>query len=166
MQSRFSKDTTVFVFVCARGFVVSPVFACFVGHTLHMCLDVCVWVTIWHSEVVCAVCENRRVRHATHPLLPLGSSTQLDFVPPVPSRLCACLVATDHPPVLGCLCLWAAVAATGLPQWVVLVACTPLVGWSLWWLCPCYQWIGCSWRALPVLPMNQAVFPNVALRLP
>ena len=29
----------------------------------------------------------------------------------------------------------------------------PLVGWS-------------SWRALPVLPMSQPVFPNVALRLP
>ena len=50
--------------------------------------------------------------------------------------------------------------------------------WWCWWLlprwwggppggcCPCYQWTGCSWWALPVLPMNQAYFPNVALRLP
>ena len=43
-----------------------------VGHTHHMCSDVCVWVTIWRGEVLCVFCENRRIRHATHPLLPLG----------------------------------------------------------------------------------------------
>ena len=36
---------------------------------------------------------------------------------------------------------------------VVLVACTPWVGLSSWW-------------ALPVFPVDQAFFPNVALRLP
>ena len=33
-------------------------------------------------------------------------------------------------------------------------------------LCPCYQWTGCTWWILPVLPMNESFFPNVALRLP
>ena len=84
-----------------------------------------------------------------HPLLPFGSSTQLHMVPPVPSRLCACMVATDHPPGVGlslsvaCCCSYRActVDHSGFyPRvMVVLVACTPLVGWSSWW-------------ALPVLP--------------
>ena len=42
------------------------------------------------------------------------------------------------------------------------------VGWVVLpvGLCPCYQWTGCSWWALPVLPTNQSFLPNVALRLP
>ena len=28
------------------------------------------------------------------------------------------------------------------------------------------SWAGCSWWVLPVLTLNQACFPNVALRLP
>ena len=36
----------------------------FVGHTHHMCSDVCVW------------CENRRIKHATHPLLPYNMRAQ------------------------------------------------------------------------------------------
>ena len=87
------KDTSLSQKTVAQGV--------FVGCTLHMCSDACVWVTSWHGEVLCAVCENRRVRHATHHLLPCGSSTQLDFLSLVPSRLCACVIATDHPPGVG-----------------------------------------------------------------
>ena len=113
---------------------------------------------------MCAVCENRRLRHATHLLLPLGSSTQVDFVPPVPSRLCACLVATDHPPG------WV-ISVCGLLVWLTI---------GLWWCwLPVPRWLGgLPGGHLPVLsvdrlfmvtfslsPMNQACFPNAALRL-
>ena len=33
-------------------------------------------------------------------------------------------------------------------------------------LCPFDQWTGCSWWDLPVLLVNQAFFPYIALRLP
>ena len=124
----------------------------------HMCSDVCVWVTIWHGEVLCAVCENRQVRHATHPLLPLGSSTQLGFVPPVPYRLCACLVAADHPPGVGL-----SVCGLGLvTRLVTIVGCTREL-WLCWWPgTPLVGWS--SWCALPVLPVDQLFFPNVALQ--
>ena len=85
------------------------------------------------------VCENRRIRHATHSLLPFGPSTQLEFFPPRPSLLC--WLGCHRPPT-----------RVGYP---------PSVGFSVsrWWG-------GSPGGLLPASPMNQAYFPNVALRLP
>ena len=87
----------VFSFVFVRFPVV---FFCFLGRTLHRCSDGCVLVTMCHGEV-------------------LGQAQSLNVVPPVPSLLCAGMVATDHPRELGThqwwvFCLWAVVTATGL----------------------------------------------------
>ena len=112
--------------------------------------------------------QYRLIRHTTHSMLPFRPSTQLEIFPPMPSPLCAGLVATDHPRELGhppsvgfslsVGCCYSYTAGTfdhcGFYPWavVVLVARALLVGWSFWW-------------ALPVLPVDQAFFPNVALSL-
>ena len=46
---------------------------------------------------------------------------------------------------------------------VVLVACTPLVGWSSWWVVArgTTGLVGCSWRAVAVSPVNQAFSPTL-----
>ena len=76
----------------------------------------------------------------------------------MPSLLCACLAATDHPrelgthQVLGSLCLWGVVSATGLVP--LIIACFTRELWWRWWpvprrwggppggLCPRDQWAG------------------------
>ena len=72
--------------------------------------------------------QYRLIRHATHPMLPFGPSTQLQFFPPMPSLLCVGLVGTDDPQgthqVLRSLCLWAAVTTTGLVS-LTIVGSTP-----------------------------------------
>ena len=53
----------------------------YVGRTLHMCSDGCVLVTMRHGAVLRTVLVHNKtvIRHATHPLLPFGPSTQLEF---------------------------------------------------------------------------------------
>ena len=96
--------------------------------TLHMCSDGCVLVTVRHGEVLHTVIGSTarpsdQARH-TSPVAILTQAHSFNFVPPVPSLLCACLVATDHPRelgahhVLGSLYLWAVVTATWLVPFV------------------------------------------------
>ena len=41
--------------------------------------------------------QYRLIRHATHPMLSFGPSRQLEFFHPMPSLLCAGLLAAHHP---------------------------------------------------------------------
>ena len=125
-------------------FIIIEFCSYFVGRTLHTCSDVCVEVSIWHGEVLCAVCGSTTkpsdpARHAS-PCCHLGHAHSLIFVRPVPSLLCACLVATDPPPgvgyplVLGFLCLWAVLTATGLVPLTTVGFTREL--WWCWWPVP------------------------------
>ena len=96
--------------------------------------------------------QNRHIRHATHPMLPSGSSTQFDVVPPVPSRAlpAVCLLGchrpptcVGYPPVVGffLLCLWAVVTATGLVP-LTTVGFTRELWWCWWTLHYACLWPG------------------------
>ena len=72
----------------------------FEGRTLHMCSDWCVLVTI---RLVCRWWFHNNTVLTDTPHIPCchsGRAHSLDFLPPVPSLLCAC-VATDHPRQMG-----------------------------------------------------------------
>ena len=105
------------------------------------------WVCAGHNtdgEVLCAVggVHINAVGPGT-PRIPcchLGQAHSLNFVPPMRSLLCACLVATDHlrelgtHQVLGSRCLWAVVTATGLVP-LTMVGFTRELRWC-WWPVP------------------------------
>ena len=119
------------------------------------------------SRTVLLPQQNRDQPRHTSFVFHLGQAHSLNFVPPVPSLLCAGLVATDHPRELGTHSRWAVVAATGrVPLTImVLTVCSggagglyPVGGVVLLvGLCPCYQWTRCSWWALPALPMPRVL---------
>ena len=118
--------------------------------TLHTCSGGCVSGTIWRGVVLggSGVCVHRdtAVRHTTSLHVAVGRSTQLDLLA-LPSLPVVCWRCVHRQPTaLGtnlCLvvCLWVVDAAAGLVPLdrftrlivVVLVACTPEVGWSSWW---------------------------------
>ena len=151
------------------------------GRTLYTCSGCCVLVTIRRS-VVCVRFQSRTVTMIGHamrssypslPVSPFGSARCLVSSLPFPP-CCSGLGSTDNPRrwVISVLvCLWAGGAATGLVPFdhsgfypvaaVVLVACTPVAGWSLVGTCLCYQDTVCSWRAMAVLPANEAFSPTL-----
>ena len=128
----------------------------FFGDTHHTCSDVCVWVTVWHGKVLPVVCENHQ---SDIPCCFLRSSIQLECCPSL-ALPTVCLPRTTHP-VLGFLCLWAVVTATGLAPLTIVgstlgyggAGCTPVGGVVLLMgkarvasgpvvlggLCTCYQ---------------------------
>ena len=97
-------------------FHVSSTSSC-VGHTRHMCSDVCVG----GSRFVCGLWKpSDQARHA-YPVAIWDQAPQLVCCPSL-ALPAVRLLHGQRPPhlVLGFLCLWAVVAATGLAPWSIV----------------------------------------------